>query len=69
MNHVPVPRPPVTALTWFRSSYSSSGDGHDCVEVAVTATSVHLRDSKHPDGPHLAVTRDAWAGFVGDRRP
>ncbi|MFJ4683838.1 DUF397 domain-containing protein [Streptomyces sp. NPDC088789] len=22
-------------LTWFKSSYSSSGDGNDCVEVAL----------------------------------
>ncbi|MFJ9196287.1 DUF397 domain-containing protein [Streptomyces flaveolus] len=54
------------AAAWFKSSYSSSGDGNDCVEVAIaTATAtVHIRDSKRPDGPRLAVTRAAWAGFV-----
>ncbi|MCG8968602.1 DUF397 domain-containing protein [Streptomyces sp. CL12-4] len=54
------------AAAWFKSSYSSSGDGNDCVEVAIaTATAtVHIRDSKRPDGPRLAVTRAAWAGFL-----
>ncbi|CAM5290794.1 hypothetical protein STENM327S_03947 [Streptomyces tendae] len=49
---------------WFKSSYSSSGDGNDCVEVAITPATIHIRDSKRPHGPRLAVTRTAWAGFV-----
>ncbi|MEU9600442.1 DUF397 domain-containing protein [Streptomyces sp. NPDC048109] len=62
---------PVTAPSdapgpvWFKSSYSSSGDGNDCVEVAITSATIHIRDSKRPHGPRLAVTRTAWAGFVG----
>ncbi|MBQ0830076.1 DUF397 domain-containing protein [Streptomyces tagetis] len=51
-------------LLWFKSSYSDSSDPNDCVEVAMTPASVHVRDSKHPQGPHLAVTRAAWARFV-----
>nr|WP_127892832.1 DUF397 domain-containing protein [Streptomyces sp. S10(2018)] len=50
---------------WFKSSYSSSGDGNDCVEVAITPATIHIRDSKRPHGSRLAVTRTAWAGFVG----
>ncbi|MFV2118656.1 DUF397 domain-containing protein [Streptomyces sp. Act-28] len=52
-------------LVWFKSSYSSSGNGEeDCVEVAATPGTVHVRDSKNADGPRLAVTARAWAGFV-----
>ncbi|MEE1735640.1 DUF397 domain-containing protein [Streptomyces sp. BE147] len=53
-----------SALEWFRSSYSSSGDGNDCVEVATALGTVHVRDSKDVQGPRLAVTPAAWAGFV-----
>ncbi|MGV9286078.1 DUF397 domain-containing protein [Streptomyces sp. NPDC003719] len=53
------------ATTWIRSSYSSSGDGNDCVEVAVTPVVVHVRDSKRPDGPRLVVSPAAWGGFLG----
>lgn len=51
-------------LEWFRSSYSSSGDGNDCVEVARTPGTVHVRDSKNAQGPRLAFGPGAWAGFV-----
>ena len=57
--------PEAAALDWFRSSYSSSGDGNDCVEIAITPATIHIRDSKRPHGPRLAVTRTAWTGFVG----
>ncbi|MFF4395961.1 DUF397 domain-containing protein [Streptomyces sp. NPDC001480] len=51
-------------LTWFKSSYSSSGDGNDCVEIAIASGTVHVRDSKTPHGPRLTVTPAAWAGFL-----
>jgi hypothetical protein len=51
-------------LAWLKSSYSSSGDGNDCVEVATTAGTVHVRDSKNIGGPQLALTPGAWADFV-----
>ncbi|MCT4352328.1 DUF397 domain-containing protein [Streptomyces sp. Je 1-79] len=51
------------ALSWHKSSYSSGGDG-DCVEVATCPTTVHVRDSKHPRGPQLALAPTAWAAFV-----
>ncbi|MER5987116.1 DUF397 domain-containing protein [Streptomyces sp. NPDC001787] len=53
-----------SALEWFRSSYSSSGDGNDCVEVATALGTVHVRDSKDVQGPRLAVTPAAWVRFV-----
>ncbi|MEW2388315.1 DUF397 domain-containing protein [Streptomyces venezuelae] len=51
-------------LEWFKSSYSSSDDVNDCVEVATTADAVHVRDSKNTQGPRLAFPSTAWAAFV-----
>ncbi|GAA3119935.1 DUF397 domain-containing protein [Streptomyces rameus] len=51
-------------LRWFKSSYSSSSNGNDCLEVAPTPTTIHIRDSKRPDGPRLTATPAAWAAFV-----
>ena len=45
-----------SALVWFKSSYSSSGDGNDCIEVAAAPGAVHVRDSKRTAGPQLALT-------------
>ncbi|MFB7653818.1 MULTISPECIES: DUF397 domain-containing protein [unclassified Streptomyces] len=54
-----------STLAWFKSSYSSSGDGNSCVEVAVTPGTIRVRDSKYRDaGPRLALDADAWADFV-----
>ncbi|MEV2195844.1 DUF397 domain-containing protein [Streptomyces phaeochromogenes] len=52
-----------TELAWFKSSYSSGGDG-DCVEVANSPTSIHIRDSKNTRGPELALSPTAWGDFV-----
>ncbi|WP_406383299.1 DUF397 domain-containing protein [Streptomyces sp. NBC_01618] len=52
-----------SGLTWFKSSYSSN-DGPDCVEVAETASAIHVRDSKNIPGPHLGFAPNAWAEFV-----
>ncbi|KAF0650902.1 MULTISPECIES: DUF397 domain-containing protein [Streptomyces] len=51
------------AFDWHKSSYSSSSGG-DCVEVAACAHTVHVRDSKDPDGGTFAVAPSAWAAFV-----
>ncbi|MGW0822124.1 DUF397 domain-containing protein [Streptomyces sp. NPDC002845] len=53
-----------SALAWFRSSYSSSGDGNDCIEIATAPGLVHVRDSKNIGGPRLALAPEAWADFV-----
>ncbi|NEB76754.1 DUF397 domain-containing protein [Streptomyces sp. SID14478] len=52
------------ALDWRVSTYSSSSNGEDCVEVAPTPTTIHIRDSKNPDGPRLTADPAAWAAFV-----
>ncbi|MBT1186348.1 DUF397 domain-containing protein [Streptomyces sp. CJ_13] len=51
-------------LDWFKSSYSSSSEGDDCVEVATALATVHVRDSKDLQGPVLDFAPQAWAGFV-----
>ena len=51
-------------LAWFKSSYSSGTDGNSCVEIAVASRTIHVRDSKNPAGPQLALPPDAWTGFV-----
>ncbi|MEU8587565.1 DUF397 domain-containing protein [Streptomyces sp. NPDC048664] len=53
----------MTALEWFKSSYSSN-DGPECVEVAVTPKTIHVRDSKNLTGPRLAFDATEWAAFV-----
>jgi hypothetical protein len=51
-------------LAWRKSSYSSSGDGTDCVEVAATPHTIHVRDSTYPDRPRLSLAPSVWAGFL-----
>jgi hypothetical protein len=50
-------------LAWFKSSYSA-GDGGDCVEVAATLHSIHVRDSKDTTHPSLSVPHETWASFL-----
>ncbi|GBP98766.1 DUF397 domain-containing protein [Streptomyces spongiicola] len=51
-------------LAWFKSSYST-GDGGECVEVAIRSHAVRIRDSKDVARRGLAVGTEAWAAFVG----
>ncbi|WP_251094804.1 DUF397 domain-containing protein [Streptomyces sp. Caat 7-52] len=51
-------------LAWFKSSYSDSSLPDNCVEVALTPRTVHIRDSKNAEGPRLALAPGAWARFV-----
>ncbi|MFB7635729.1 DUF397 domain-containing protein [Streptomyces sp. NPDC056149] len=55
-------------VAWTKSSYSDSSDINDCVEVAATPSTIHIRDSKNVDGPHLHVPPGAWVGFVAFAR-
>ncbi|MFF9277835.1 DUF397 domain-containing protein [Streptomyces griseosporeus] len=50
------------ALEWCKSSYSD-GEG-ECLEIAPTPRTIHIRDSKNPATPHLTVSPTAWAAFV-----
>ncbi|WP_225831627.1 DUF397 domain-containing protein [Streptomyces sp. NK08204] len=49
-------------LHWQKSTYS--GDSSNCVEMAPTATAIHIRDSKNTTRPHVTVTPSAWAEFL-----
>jgi hypothetical protein len=37
-----------TPENWQKSSYSGGGDGNDCLELAATPTTLHLRESDTP---------------------
>ncbi|WP_329010087.1 MULTISPECIES: DUF397 domain-containing protein [unclassified Streptomyces] len=52
-----------SGLKWFKSSYSG-GDGDNCIEVALDAEAIHIRDSKDPRITPLTVTPKAWAAFT-----
>ncbi|MFF3819942.1 DUF397 domain-containing protein [Streptomyces bluensis] len=52
-----------SSLDWFKSSYSG-GSGTECVECARTGDDTLLRDSKHADGPVIAVRSDTWQTFI-----
>lgn len=51
------------AYDWQKSSYSGA-EGGNCVEIAAHPTLVHIRDSKNPHGPQLAVSPASWAKFL-----
>ncbi|WP_225824343.1 DUF397 domain-containing protein [Streptomyces naphthomycinicus] len=53
-----------SGLAWFKSSYSDSSNPSDCVEVANTPATIHVRDSKNDHGPRLGFAPEAWADFV-----
>jgi predicted secreted Zn-dependent protease len=53
----------LSKATWHKSS--RSGANNNCVEVAGNLPRVvAVRDSKHPDGPVLVVTREEWRAFT-----
>lgn len=45
-------------LRWRKSSFS--GGGNDCVQVAFDGAWTLVRDSKHPDRGHVALTASQW---------
>lgn len=52
------------AYDWRKSSHSD-GEGGACVEVSATCPhAVHVRDSKNPTGPQLAVAPATWSTFT-----
>ncbi|GAA4681479.1 hypothetical protein GCM10023347_40410 [Streptomyces chumphonensis] len=52
------------AVSWRKSSYSSSNGGN-CLEVGVGIPGViPVRDSKDPNGPALSFTAGDWSAFV-----
>lgn len=47
---------------WRKASRSNSEQA--CVEVAQAPTAVGVRDSKDPEGGHLALDRAAFGGLL-----
>ncbi|MEW2488182.1 DUF397 domain-containing protein [Streptomyces sp. NPDC048411] len=58
---------PLTVPQWRKSSYSN-GAGGECIEIANLHATVGIRDSKGPQGPHIAVQHSARDGFVASVR-
>jgi Domain of unknown function (DUF397) len=56
-----------STLEWRKSSRSGTGSGGSCVEIALLAGAVGVRDSKHP-ATRLTFDRRAWETFVRDAR-
>ncbi|WP_053744940.1 DUF397 domain-containing protein [Streptomyces sp. NRRL WC-3618] len=49
---------------WRKSSYSGSGDGNACLEIANSRTRIAVRDSKAPARAPLTFPVGAFAPFV-----
>ncbi|MGH3929885.1 MAG: DUF397 domain-containing protein [Pseudonocardiaceae bacterium] len=54
--------PDLSTAQWRKSSRSTNVS--NCVEVAVTAQAVAVRDSKHPTGGALLVPPPVWTAFT-----
>ncbi|MEU3098976.1 DUF397 domain-containing protein [Streptomyces sp. NPDC006967] len=55
--------PSCVEVAWRKSSYSGA-DTPSCVEVATVPDRIHVRDSKNPNGPRLALAATTWATFL-----
>ncbi|MFJ2201514.1 DUF397 domain-containing protein [Streptomyces violaceusniger] len=57
--------PDASALSEWRKSSYSNGQGAECVEVADGIPGfVPVRDSKNPSGPALVFSAEDWTSFV-----
>ncbi|QKW06687.1 DUF397 domain-containing protein [Streptomyces sp. NA04227] len=50
-------------LAWFKSSHSGT-QGDNCIEVALTEHTIHVRDSKDTTRSPFAVQAPAWTRFL-----
>ncbi|RPF36715.1 DUF397 domain-containing protein [Streptomyces sp. TLI_185] len=55
-----------TPHNWRKSSYSGSGDGNNCVEIANLPTRVAIRDSKAPSRGMISFPRGTFSGFISN---
>ncbi|MFF1446778.1 DUF397 domain-containing protein [Streptomyces sp. NPDC058274] len=54
---------PRDEVVWVKSSYSGA-EGGQCVEVAASPDTVHVRDSKDTARPPLSVQTGTWTAFI-----
>ncbi|MEU3460272.1 DUF397 domain-containing protein [Streptomyces sp. NPDC006733] len=57
----------MSEISWQKSTYSGQGDGASCVEVAVVAGTIRLRESDDP-GVVLTTTPARLAEFLDSVR-
>lgn len=55
-------------ILWKKSTRSSGSAGSNCVEVGSGTGPVLVRDTKDRSGGTLAVSADAWTGFLSTLR-
>ena len=53
----------MTPAAWRKSSHSGSNGG-TCVEVGTAGPLIAVRDSNHPDAPHLTFPAPTWQAFT-----
>ncbi|ARH92717.1 DUF397 domain-containing protein [Streptomyces sp. MOE7] len=57
--------PDATAMSGWRKSSYSNGEGAECIEVADGHPgAVPVRDSKNPHGPALVFPASRWSSFI-----
>ncbi|MFB4320245.1 DUF397 domain-containing protein [Actinomadura sp. 21ATH] len=49
---------------WRKSSHSGTSNNTDCVELAVLADGVGIRDSKAPDAGYITVARGGIGSLI-----
>lgn len=54
----------VSEGAFFKSSFSGSGSGSDCLEVAPLTGGVRVRDSKAKQGPVLNFHSNGFKAFL-----
>jgi hypothetical protein len=54
----------ITPDNWRKSSYSGSGDGNACVEIADRRPRIAVRDSKDPARAVLTFPAPVFAAFL-----
>ena len=58
----------LSRVRWRKSSRSATGNGGNCVEVALAENATAVRDSKVPNGPALVFGRAQWQQFLSATR-
>jgi hypothetical protein len=52
-------------IQWRKSTYSQGGGQGECVEISTnTGDATLIRDSKNPEGAHIALTQSEFTQLV-----